>query len=386
MACFGGINFCLDNFGDFILFINYMGFFGSKNKDEKEVATAEVQEKVEREIIVHNMPSQKRALNEIINKNNGSSLSLDARANYDSSSELNSQINNKKDFKVMGFFIIFMGFIFIALIVFLTYRFVISPTATPKEARLNIEANQNIISESLSNEEVEEEIVINDSEIDINQEASNLNVNTTGTLGGQEIINSDVMQEEFQGQDAVNLSPLIDSDNDGLYDEEEILFGSSIFLSDSDGDGYDDLSEIRNNYNPSGTGALADSAFISIYRNFNYNFNFLYPNTWELKEVSDKLIIFEDKDSSLVQLAIMDNADKLSILNWYETTFPEEVLVYDKLISKPGYEGVISKSGLDVYLTNEARTTIFVFSYIPASSERLAFMNIFEMIYSSFGF
>jgi len=361
-----------------------MGFFGLKNKEEKKVATAEVEEKVEREVIVHNMPSQRIAPNETVNKNSGSSL--DIRANNGSSAGLDSQTNSKKDFKLMGFLIIFFGLIFIALIIFLTYRFVISPTAEPKEAGVNIETNQNLVPGPQPDQEIEvETAVVDDSGIDINQDASDLNLNTTGTLE-EEIINPDAMQEEFQGQDAVNLSPLIDSDNDGLYDEEEILLGTSIFLSDSDGDGYTDLSEIKNSYNPIGTGALANSTYISIYRNFKYNFNFLYPNTWDLKEVSDKLIVFEDKDSSLVQLAIMDNVDKLSILNWYETTFPEDVLVSDKLISKTGYEGVISKNGVDVYLTDEAHTTIFVFSYIPASPGRLAFTNIFEMIYLSFGF
>ena len=364
-----------------------MGFFGLKNKDENKVGNAEVQERVEREVIVHNMPSQKRTINEIVHKHHGAALSLDTEANYGSSSELNSQINSKKDFKVMGFLIIFVGLIFIALIIFLTYRFVISPAATPKEAGVNIEASQDTTAESKSDEEVETETAtVEDSELDINQTASDLDLKTTEIIDEEEVISPDVMQEEFQGQDAVNLSPLIDSDGDALYDEEEILLGTSIFLSDSDGDSYSDFSEIKNSYNPSGEGILTDSTFISIYRNFNYNFNFLYPNAWELKEVSDKLMIFEDKDSSLVQLAIMDNVDKLSILSWYEATFPEDVLVYDKLISKPGYEGVVSKSGLDVYLTNEARTTIFVFSYIPASSGRLAFVNIFEMIYSSFGF
>ncbi len=363
-----------------------MGFFGSKNKDKKSLQIPEIQEKVEREVIVHNMPSREKIMGEIVNKNTNPSVSLKDRVDYSSSLELSSKINNKKDFKMIGILIIFIGFVFIALIIFLTYRFVIAPTASPKEAKINIEENKNIISDVVSSERIEA-VTTDDSVIDINQEASDLNSEITEPLeeGGLNV-SGDSMQEEFRGQDAANLSPLVDSDSDGLYDEEEVLLGTSIFLTDSDGDGYDDLSEIRNNYNPSGEGSLADSASISVYRNLNHGFNFLYPNAWEAKEVGGNLIVFEDKDSSLVQLSIMDNTEKLSILNWYEATFPEDALVYDKLISKPGYEGVISKSGLNVYLTNESRTTIFVFSYIPASSERLAFINIFEMIYSSLVF
>ncbi len=364
-----------------------MGFFGSKDENKKNIPGAEIQEKVEREVIVHNMPSQKKIVGEIVNENAGSLIGLKDGVSYSSSSGLSSQVNTKKDFKLMGFLIIFIGLIFIALIIFLTYRFVISPTAGSKETKINTEETQNVISETISDEEVKTETEIIDSSIDINQEASDLDSGVTEALEEDEPdIPDDLMQEEFQGQDAVNLSPLIDSDSDSLYDEEEVLLGTSIFLSDSDGDGYDDLSEIRNNYNPGGIGFLVDSPSVSTYRNLNHDFNFLYPSAWEAKEIGDNLVVLEDKDNSLIQLATMDNAEKLSILNWYQTTFPEDALVYDKLISKSGYEGVISKSGLNVYLTNEARTTIFVFSYIPVSSGRLAFINIFEMIYSSLVF
>lgn len=360
-----------------------MGFFGSKDKNKKNISSAEIQEKVEREVIVHNMPSQEKIVGEIVNENVGSLIGLKDGVN-NSSSGLSSQVNTKKDFKLMGFLIIFIGLIFIALIIFLTYRFVIAPTASLKETKINTGETQN---ETISDEEVKTETEIIDSSIDINQEASDLDSGVTEALEEDESdIPDDLMQEEFQGQDAVNLSPLIDSDSDSLYDEEEVLLGTSIFLSDSDGDGYDDLSEIRNNYNPGGIGFLVDSPSVSTYRNLNHDFNFLYPSAWEAKEIGDNLVVLEDKDNSLIQLATMDNAEKLSILNWYQTTFPEDALVYDKLISKSGYEGVISKSGLNVYLTNEARTTIFVFSYIPVSSGRLALINIFEMIYSSLVF
>lgn len=385
MACFGGFNFYADSFSAFIFSINYMGFFGSKNKHEKDALGVEIQKKVEREVIVHNMPRQEKIVGEIVNKNIGSSVSLENDKGFKYSSKLSAQANSKKNFRVMGLIIIFIGFIFIALIVFLTYRFVISPTV---DSKYSTGDSQAIKPEIESEESIKTEAQANkDSSIDINQEANDLNEEKVEFIETGDVVDlNDLMQEEFQGQDAITMGPLIDSDGDGLYDEEEILIGTSIFLSDSDGDSYADLSEIKNNYNPSGEGILADSSFISIYRNFNYGFNFLYPKAWELKEVSDNLIVFEDSDSSLIQLAVTENSDGLSILNWYETTFPEELLVHNKLISKTGYEGVISKNGLNIYLTDEARTNIFIFSYIPASPGRLTFINIFEMMYSSISF
>ena len=48
----------------------------------------------------------------------------------------------------------------------------------------------------------------------------------------------------------------IDSDNDGLSDAEEIIYGTDINNPDSDGDGYLDGDEVRGGYNPNGEGKI----------------------------------------------------------------------------------------------------------------------------------
>ena len=50
----------------------------------------------------------------------------------------------------------------------------------------------------------------------------------------------------------------IDSDSDGLLDSEEYLLGTDKFKSDTDNDGYSDLAEIENGYNPSGEGKISE--------------------------------------------------------------------------------------------------------------------------------
>lgn len=47
-----------------------------------------------------------------------------------------------------------------------------------------------------------------------------------------------------------------DTDQDGLNDAMEEAIGSDIYDKDSDGDGYSDLQEIKNNYNPNGKGKM----------------------------------------------------------------------------------------------------------------------------------
>lgn len=50
-----------------------------------------------------------------------------------------------------------------------------------------------------------------------------------------------------------------DSDQDGLTDKEEALLGTKSDTADSDGDGYDDLTEIRSGYDPAGQGKLTNN-------------------------------------------------------------------------------------------------------------------------------
>ena len=54
----------------------------------------------------------------------------------------------------------------------------------------------------------------------------------------------------------MNMSTCCDDDNDGLSSYFELAFGTYVNLTDSDGDGFDDKSEILNGYNPLGQGRL----------------------------------------------------------------------------------------------------------------------------------
>lgn len=53
---------------------------------------------------------------------------------------------------------------------------------------------------------------------------------------------------------------LIDTDNDGLSDYEEVkIYGTNPLSADTDGDGFLDGDEVRNGYNPNGPGRLIDA-------------------------------------------------------------------------------------------------------------------------------
>jgi hypothetical protein len=63
---------------------------------------------------------------------------------------------------------------------------------------------------------------------------------------------------DFEEVRLYNTNPLlVDTDNDGLSDYEEVkIYNSDPNNVDSDGDGFNDGLEINGNYNPMGTGKL----------------------------------------------------------------------------------------------------------------------------------
>ena len=85
----------------------------------------------------------------------------------------------------------------------------------------------------------------------------------TGSLGSGYGVAKMTGIESFDGDPMEVISPIVeestepvDTDNDGLTDDQEELYGTDINNSDTDGDGYIDGDEVKNGYNPNGEGKL----------------------------------------------------------------------------------------------------------------------------------
>lgn len=346
-----------------------MNFFSKKNKKDQNNDNAKIQADLEKEIIVHNMPSQTKISGEILNQKSAGNVSLNQAGG-----------ESAKSFKMTGIVIVIVGLIFIALIVFLTYKFVIAPTAKETETNLQKKELSNPV---VPEEDKEQEVISPESDVSLENREAEITEEEKNSQA-DDFSDEELMQEEFSGLNPVDLPPLEDSDEDGLYDEEENILGTNSLLKDSDEDGYEDLLEIKKGYNPTGDGLLAEAENISRLLNKENNFSFIYPSAWELNEVNNKLFTLDTGDGSLIQLSLMENYDKSGILNWYQDNSPGEEIIQDNFISKDSYEGVVSKNGFYCYLTNKAKDTIYIFSYTPASTERPGLINIFNLIYSSF--
>lgn len=193
-------------------------------------------------------------------------------------------------------------------------------------------------------------------------------------------------------ENETELKPGIDTDADGLTDLEEGALGTKTTLSDTDADGYSDISELFNLYNPAGAGKLIDNSGISAYSDANFNFEVLVPKAWTIKKGSgNDSLVFQSADNQFLQIIIQPNANKEDILSWYKSQF-EGITASEVELSKRGtnddliWEGMKSKDGLTIYITNPAKEYIYVLSYSPGEATILEYKNFLELMLKSLQF
>ncbi len=339
--------------------------FGKRAEKQTKLPDPEVSA-FNQSIIVHNMPSQAR-----LTGNFSAGLKTgNGRFGL-------APLPRKDNFKTVGLVIMLFGTAFIAALVYLSYRFIIAPTADKnktasvkpvfEEQKKTTTTTAAIISVPVSTATT---IIIPSSaplELSIPDNAT-----------------SSLMNEELDGQPGLNLPPLSDADKDTLIDEEEDILGTSAVLADSDGDTYNDAAEIAKSFNPAGAGLLSASLNLVSYINETYNYSLLYPKSWELRSLADAAtVVLIASDDSLVQVSVQDNPDKVGILSWYENSFPSTTVDYSQLLSVNGWDGIMGTDNLNFYLTDSLHKNIYVVSYIPAVADRIIYPNIYKLIIGS---
>ena len=336
--------------------------FSKKNKTEQ---APELAISADQDLIVHNMPKAAKLngsyavdikSSAFSNGNNPISVASDR--------EFGQKENN---FKTIGLIIMISGVVVIGLLVYLSYRFIIAPTA-------NNQDNQVPATENISP-------ATNTPLLVPVEEATSTDLSAAPVTNVDSAVNIVTSTPEL----ADSLSLLfLDSDNDGLNDNEENLLGTSPGSADSDNDSYSDTAELASFYNPIGEGKINLDANLLDYNNPNFNYNVLYPKTWTTQLLNEgATLIFTTLDNSLVQISVQENSEAMGILNWYGETFPDATVTYDQIKSADTWEGVMGENGLNYYLTDKKRANIFVISYIPAVESRIAYPNIFQLIINS---
>lgn len=181
-----------------------------------------------------------------------------------------------------------------------------------------------------------------------------------------------------------------DADNDGLTDIEESIVGSSATKPDTDGDGYLDGEEIRYGYDPvvAGDAKAKDGNWAAVLKTSfsDDNFQLVYPADWAVNtvEVSRQAVVTANT-GEIIKISVKDNKDELSAANWYLKN--NRSISLSDLISintTGGLSGVFSPNGLSAYLTNEAKTKMYVFEYIKDADSDIRYPAIFSMMVKTF--
>jgi len=176
-----------------------------------------------------------------------------------------------------------------------------------------------------------------------------------------------------------------DTDTDGLSDIEEALLGSDPIKMDTDGDGYSDFQELDKMYDPIGKGSLSSNKAITSYSNPTHNYSFIYPLAWTASNFDkDDSIIFKIDGLQFVQITVQPNTDNQVIEDWYKKQFGVDVIDESQRVTdKKDWSGVVSKDGLNYFLTKEGVDGIYVLSYNLGISNALNYKKLFEMMVNS---
>jgi hypothetical protein len=175
----------------------------------------------------------------------------------------------------------------------------------------------------------------------------------------------------------------VDSDADGLNNNEELAFGTDPAKPDTDNDTYNDLTELIGLYNPNGAGKLvADINNIQKYTNTAFKYEILYPKAWRTEAIDNgSSIILTAADNSFVQVVSTANTKTQTIKDWYTEEF-NRAATDGQLTKVGGLDAIWGDGNLTVYVATQ--TNIYIISYTPISDQSLVYKNVFDVIIKSF--
>ena len=181
----------------------------------------------------------------------------------------------------------------------------------------------------------------------------------------------------------------VDTDKDNLTDAEELLIGTDVNNQDSDGDGFIDGQEVLNLYNPlaKDPAGIEFSGVVTTYVNPTFDYDVYYSQKWVAKAVdqANLEIMFTAATGEFVEVLISDNAENLSLRDWYKKQAP--TVKDDEIVSftnKNGLNGIKSPDSFTVYFAKGQY--VYVITYNIGMKELADYPNLFKMMVESFTF
>ncbi|NCN25893.1 hypothetical protein COT94_01590 [Candidatus Falkowbacteria bacterium CG10_big_fil_rev_8_21_14_0_10_37_14] len=185
---------------------------------------------------------------------------------------------------------------------------------------------------------------------------------------------------------SINYAVADDRDIDGLTDYEETIFDTSKDNVDSDGDGYNDGTEVINLYNPTGKDQLTGSPRIKQYKREEYLLSVLVPSQWLVDfkpQGSVGVVSFTAEDNQRFLIDIMSNDKKLSADAYYLEVSGAKDIRPEQRRTGVDWSGVLSEDGLAAYVVGKDGKFTYHLSYDPAADSMLKYPHLFTVLVKS---
>jgi len=179
-----------------------------------------------------------------------------------------------------------------------------------------------------------------------------------------------------------------DTDRDGLTDIEEGVVGSSVTDPDTDDDTYQDGIEINNNYSPIVAGSAAASKLsaakfvTSTATDFvDSNFSTFIPTLWTINRLpANRQLTVTTQTGEIIKMTAKPNIQGLSPSAAILQAYPQLNIGQLTPITAGSLSGVVSPNGLNIYLTDTGRSTIYVVEYIKDAGVDMRYPALLMMM------
>jgi hypothetical protein len=187
---------------------------------------------------------------------------------------------------------------------------------------------------------------------------------------------------------AIVTVPAADTDADGLTDLEEATIGSAPTNPDSDADTFRDGIELSSGYNPlvaggAATAKLTAATFLTRFTTdfMDNNLELLVPKLWTARTIpATRQVVITTETGDIIRVSLRGNSQRLSAANWYVQDHPEQASTQLGTIVTGSYRGVTSPNSLQVYLSDDARSLMYVFEYVPSSGNTFNYPALYSLL------
>lgn len=198
-------------------------------------------------------------------------------------------------------------------------------------------------------------------------------------------------EEEIPPEEEVSpgeeIAAATDTDQDGLTDEEEKIWGTDEEIADTDGDGYVDGLEITNLYNPlkGDSARLSASSLVNNFVDKENGFSVLYPQelTTAVSEDGSGVTFTATSTGQFFQVQVLENENNITdIEEWYLQMNPTTQADEIQTTQIGGQPAVIS--GSSFYVLNGGK--IYLINYNMGYPATAYFSTSFNAFIKSFDF